>query len=187
LVKQTGDTVLFGGSFDPPHLGHTEIVRRLREMPGIRRIIVVPAFLNPFKSRSHAPAQKRLEWCRKVFDMPGVEISDFEILRGRPVYTIETLEEMKKLYTISSIVIGADNLASLPQWKDFDILNRTVAWIVATRENERPDASVLKNYRLLPVNVPVSSTDIRAGKGMEYVDPRIRGDVKKYYITKDQT
>jgi nicotinate-nucleotide adenylyltransferase len=94
---------------------------------------------------------------------------------------------MKKLYPISFIVIGADNLASLPQWKDFDILNQTVAWIVATRKNERPDASVLKNYKLLPVNVPVSSTDIRAGKGMEYVDPRIRGDVKKYYITKDQT
>jgi len=184
LVNGPDGTVLFGGSFDPPHQGHSEIIRQLAQWPEIRKIIVMPAFRNPFKNRFHAPPEKRLEWCRKVFRLPKVEVSDFEISKGRPVYTIETVRELEQRSPVSHLLIGADNLATLPEWKDFETLNRTLTWIVATREGDHPDTSILRHFRTLPVKVPVSSTEIRAGRGLRYVDPAIREEVARYYHQK---
>jgi len=186
LVNDARDTALFGGSFDPPHLGHLEIIRRVLARPEIRRVIVVPAWLNPFKKQSHAPAEKRLEWCRKLFDLPGVVVSDYEIRQGRPVYTIETYRALGHDYPIGYLVVGADNLAELPKWHDFDTLNRELTWIVATRRGNDVDTSMLRNAMLLPVDVPVSSTLIRQGEGLEYVDERIRDEVRSLYPPKTQ-
>ena len=59
---------LFGGSFDPPHSGHiTVIYEALKSLP-IERVIVVPAYVNPFKSGTHAPASLRLQWLKTIFD-----------------------------------------------------------------------------------------------------------------------
>jgi nicotinate-nucleotide adenylyltransferase len=182
LVKREGSAALFGGSFDPPHLGHRAILEALLKRPDIGRVFVVPAWLNPFKERSHATPRQRLEWCRRTLDLPGVEISDREIRKGRPVYTVETWEELRKEgVPLRYLVVGSDNLPDLPRWRDFDRLNDEAVWIVATREGERPDLSGLKRAELLPVAVPVSSTMIRRGEGWEYLDPRIRDEVRRTY------
>ncbi len=186
LVKGSGEAALFGGSFDPPHLGHRRIVEKLLERPRIDRVVLVPAWLNPFKEQSHASAHQRLEWCRRVFDLPGAEVSDYEIRQGRPVYTIETWRALKKSYPLRYLVIGSDNLSSITKWKDFETLNREAIWIVATRGGEHPDLSILREAQILPVEVPVSSTEIRQGRGLEYVDPRIREEViRTYHLSKE--
>ena len=186
LVKRSGEAALFGGSFDPPHLGHRRIVEKLLKQPRIDQVIVVPAWLNPFKEQSHASALQRLEWCRRVFDLPGAEVSDYEIRQGRPVYTIETWRALKKSYPLRYLVIGSDNLSSITKWKDFETLNREAIWIVATRGGEHPDLSIFREAQILPVEVPVSSTEIRRGRGLEYVDPRIREEViRTYHLSKE--
>ena len=185
MVNDARDTALFGGSFDPPHLGHREIIRRALALPQIRRVVVVPAWLNPFKERSHAPAEKRLEWCRRVFDRPGIVVSDYEIRQGRPVYTVETYRALSRRYPIGYLVVGADNLAELPKWHSFEELNRELTGIVATREGSGVDTSMLRRFIRLPVSVPVSSTMIRNGEGLEYVDQRIRKEVAALYPPKN--
>ncbi len=58
---------IFGGSFDPPHLGHKEIIKRVLELKDVDMLLVVPTYLNPFKSNFSADAKLRLEWVRKSF------------------------------------------------------------------------------------------------------------------------
>jgi len=182
LVKSGKSVALFGGSFDPPHLGHRRILESLLALPEIDRVIVMPAWLNPFKERSHASAEQRLTWCRSVLDLPGVEISDWEIRQKRPVYTIETWETLRREgLPLRYLVIGSDNLPEIRKWKDFRRLDDEAVWIVATRKGSHPDLNPLSRARLLPVDVPVSSTMIRRGEGVEYLDPRIRDEVLATY------
>jgi nicotinate-nucleotide adenylyltransferase len=182
LVKSTESVALFGGSFDPPHRGHAEILDALLRRPEIDRVILMPAWLNPFKESSHASAERRLEWCRRLFSRPGVEVSDWEIRQERPVYTIETWRHLRESgVPLRYLVIGSDNLPTLKKWKDFERLDREATWIVATREGTAADLGGLRRAWTLPVHVPVSSTEIRRGRGLEYVDPSIREEVRQVY------
>ncbi len=149
---------LFGGSFDPPHSGHIAIIEEALQQLDIEKIVVVPAYVNPFKSGSHAPAALRLAWLREIFKhRSDVEISDFEIEQERPVRTVETLRYFKDKADVIYLIIGADNLASLKQWHLYDELNELVTWVVATRDNiDVPDS-----YITLDITKPVSSTELR--------------------------
>jgi len=71
---------LYGGSFDPPHLGHEAIVKALRELDFIEKVVVMPTFLNPFKESFTAPAELRLQWLKKIFSSyKDVEVSSYEV------------------------------------------------------------------------------------------------------------
>ena len=87
------DTIaLFGGSFDPPHIGHEAIVKALIKFKDIDKIVVMPTFLNPFKSHFYAPAALRLEWLREIFrEYKNVEISDYEVLQKREQQPLRAL------------------------------------------------------------------------------------------------
>ncbi len=174
---------LFGGSFDPPHLGHLEIIKETLKIAN--GVIVVPTFLNPFKKSFSAPPKKRLEWAQKSFNLPNVIISQYEIEQGRPVYTIETLKALSKEYPISYIVIGADNLKNIQKWKNFEALNSTITWIVASRNKEPLDTKALRDVITISVSKDVSSSEIRAGKKLEFLDEKIKQEViDEYKLTK---
>ncbi len=180
-MKEKVTYALFGGSFDPPHLGHSEIVKSLLKLDGVDRVLVVPTFLNPFKSSYSVDGKKRLEWVKEVFDFKGVEISAYEIEQQRAVYTVETFRELSKKYNIKYIVIGADNLKSLSKWRDFEFLNSRVCWIVATRTGSNLDFSSLKEYKILNISLDVSSSDIRDGKSLEFIEEKIKSQVLLEY------
>ena len=178
---------LFGGSFDPPHKGHQEIVQSLLELEKIDSLLIVPTYQNPFKDGFHATPEQRLEWCKKLFSGDSCEVIDYEIAQKRPVYTIETYNALSKIYNIKAIVIGADNLKSITKWRDFEKLNSKIEWIVATRPNEKLDTAALRNYTTLSLNNNISSSEIREGKKLEFIDKAIRKQVQRVYnITKNQ-
>ena len=177
MVKNRPTIALFGGSFDPPHRGHQAIVDAISSFEDIDKLIVMPAFLNPFKEHTLAPAQQRLAWCKKVFHTDKVTVSDFEISQERAVYTIETLEMLEKQYHAKYLVIGADNLAQLRQWKAFDEINSRITWVVVARGSDSLDCHLLKQCKQLAVEIPISSTEIRNGHYLEQVDSRIRAEV----------
>ena len=182
MGKNDTATAIYGGSFDPPHMGHREVIKKTLAIGGIDRVVVVPSWLNPFKESFHASAQKRYEWCRVVFgDIEGVEISDFEILQNRAVYTIETYKELSQKYPITHIVIGADNLQSIDRWRDFEILNSQIEWIVAKRRGYDIVTSKLRRFKIIETDTPISSSDIREGRGLEYIDSRILDEIKSIY------
>jgi nicotinate-nucleotide adenylyltransferase len=182
LIKR--GSALFGGSFDPPHLGHKKIVQETLKLKDVGKVIIVPTFLNPFKDNSFLPPEKRLELLKKMFkDQKNVIIEDFEIRQKRKVYTIETLRALKKRYNIKYIVIGADNLKSITKWKEFEELNSNFSWIVATRDkNSLENLNLLRDYRVIKVDIPISSTQIRSQKGLKFIDPKILEEIEKFYF-----
>ena len=169
---------LFGGSFDPPHLGHVKIVEALKSLDFIDKIIIMPTYLNPFKSNFVADANTRLEWLKDIFqDDQNVEVSAFEVEQKTKVPTIQTVKYLKQTYDTVYLVIGADNLASLTEWYKYDELKTLVKFVVASRENiDIPD-----NYIKLNVNIPISSTTLRENRDILFLPPKIAKQIKNYY------
>ena len=150
------DTLLFGGSFDPVHIGHLYIIRKAFELTGASRIIVMPASLSNFKQgHSPAPAADRLAMLRLAledFEVPGgcqVVISDWELSRavnGR-----------------LGFLIGDDLLPGLPGWWRWDELRRLVTFVCFTRGGVAtvPDGADVLLYEVEACEA--SSSAVRAG------------------------
>ncbi len=149
---------LFGGSFDPPHIGHKAIVEAALNLKDIDKVIVMPAFLNPFKSESHLTATQRLKLVKEMFkDEKKVEVSDFEVLQKQKVASITTVKHLLQKYDSIYLIIGADNLASLKKWQDYEELKKLVTFVVAKRDN----IEIPEKYIILDVDENISSTEIR--------------------------
>jgi len=169
---------LFGGSFDPPHKGHIAVVEAALKRLDIDKLVIVPTYLNPFKSRSFASPHQRLEWLETIFgNDPRLEISDFEIRQNRSVPSIKTVREFEKRYEKIYFIIGADNLASLEKWFAYDELNAKVEWVVA----KRGDIHVPDNFICLDIDVPVSSTELRKGQSHHYISEALRKEIATFY------
>ncbi len=180
MVKRSKPSVaLFGGSFDPPHAGHQAIVETVAKRPDIDKLIVVPAYLNPFKTASHATAAQRLAWCHQLFGhIPKVEVDAYEIEQGRSVTTAETLRHFQESYDVNYLVIGADNLSGLTRWHQFAWLNDTVTWLIVTRKGHTLQTDTLRDYEVITLDLPYSSTEIRDNGQFDDVDRSIRESVQ---------
>jgi len=172
-----GNIALFGGSFDPPHIGHIAVVdAALRELD-IDKVIVEPAFLNPFKTQNFAPADIRLKWLKQIFcSYKRVSVDDFEVKQGKKVPTIKTVRHHIK-YNKIYLIIGADNLESLHKWYKFDELKKLVTFVIASRDA----IDIPKKYIALHVNAPVSSTALRAKIQKQFLPQEIAQEVEKFY------
>jgi nicotinate-nucleotide adenylyltransferase len=169
---------LYGGSFDPPHLGHEAIIKALQELDFIDKIIVMPTFLNPFKEKFAAPAALRLKWLEKIFsDYEKVEVSSFEVDKKKKVPTIESVLALQKDFDRIYLVIGADNLATLKEWYRFDELNKLVHFIVASRQN----IEVPQNFLKLDVDVDVSSSALRKNIDISKLPKKCAREIAHYY------
>ena len=170
---------IFGGSFDPPHRGHQLIVEKAIESLTVEKLIVLPAYLNPFKTSTLADAHTRLSWCHALFDpMEHVEVSDYEIKEGRSTVTSQSVKHFNQLYNVKYLIIGSDNLSTLTKWHEFEWLNANVTWVIATRTDGHLETEKLKNWLILPMKVNVSSTKIRDEKDLQFIDNRIKQSVK---------
>ncbi len=159
--------VMFGGSFDPPHVGHSAMAERLCAC-GAQRLFVVPTFLSPFKTQSLFCAELRLRWAKIVFANPKIVVSDFEIARGASTPSLHTLDYLHHAIANTQkfgIVIGADQLARLHEWFGFEILRQKAVFVVFARPNFPCDAAILQTIDFCWVDFfcPYSSTQIRQG------------------------
>ncbi len=169
---------LYGGSFDPPHLGHEAIVKALRKLNFIDKVIVMPTFLNPFKESFTAPAELRLQWLKKIFSAyEDVEVSSYEVDLKKKVPTIETVKYLQKCYEKIYLVIGADNLKSLHQWYKYDELKKLVTFIVVTRDK----IEVPKNFIRLEIDEDISSSDLRKNFDSLKIPEKVRDEITQYY------
>jgi nicotinate-nucleotide adenylyltransferase len=126
---------LFGGSFDPPHLGHLAVAQACLSHLEIDEVIWVPNFRNPLRRKSFATATHRLQMCQLATeDHPGMAVSDIEVGRGTKSYTIETVEEILMVRPGQLwIVMGADALEGLLNWKEPERLTRLCRIAVVAR------------------------------------------------------
>lgn len=170
---------IFGGSFDPPHRGHQLIVEKAIEDLDIEKLLVIPAYLNPFKTSTLADAHTRLSWCHTLFDaMDIIEVNDYEIKEGKSTVTSQSVKHFNQAYNVKYLIIGSDNLSTLTKWHEFEWLNENITWVLATRGNSHLDTEKLKNWLLLPVEAAMSSTQIREEKDLQFIDKKIRQSVK---------
>lgn len=176
---------IFGGSFDPPHVGHQTIVKKILKKLDIDLLIVVPAYLNPLKVKSFLDAKVRYKLLKKLFaKKEKVIVSPYEIEQERPVYSIETIKHIidkykpEKLY----LIIGADNYESFHLWQSFEEIKELVTLVVVTRDGIK--YSKEEPVKKLKVNIKISSTQLRNTFNLEYVPKRIRKEIKKIWNKK---
>lgn len=165
---------LYGGTFAPPHLGHVHAARAfLRAIP-VDRLLVMPTFQPPHKVKASGDTPEvRLEMCRAAFgNIPGVEVSDYEITKADVSYTVQTLRyltaENREIY----MLCGTDMFLTLEKWYQAEEIFRLAKIVCMSRTTEKKQeiAETHARYRqkfgqdciLLKENpLEVSSTKIR--------------------------
>jgi nicotinate-nucleotide adenylyltransferase len=113
---------ILGGTFNPPHLGHLIAAQEAHHQLGLDRVLLIPARIPPHKPVEHEPgAEHRLELCRRaVGSDPRFAVSDLELARPGPSYTVDTLEELHSQTPDSQLflIVGGDVAAGLPRWHE---------------------------------------------------------------------
>lgn len=192
--------LVFGGTFDPPHLAHIRQPDRVRQIVGASKVIYVPAGQSPFKLNSSqtdaALRMKMLE--RALADCPWAELCRFEVDRlstdsDEPSYTITTIRHLLNRYDRHArlrLLIGADQLLSFHRWRAWEAIEQLASPIVMIRPPWTPLDLIVQlplelrsldwSQRLVAIPVePHSSTDIRrrvaAGESTEgLLHPEVR-------------
>ena len=130
---------IYGGTFNPPHLGHKKIAIELKEKANLDKVIIVPTFVPPHKQGCNiAPSVHRVEMCRLLFTESFFEISDIEIAREGKSYTFDTMCELKEIYPEDELflIIGSDMLLSFHKWYRYEDILSVATLCVATRQED---------------------------------------------------
>jgi len=172
---------LFGGTFDPIHLGHLEIARRAKELLDLDEVRFLPCHTSPHKRGvASAPAADRLEMVRVAIQgLPWAVVDDFDLSRPPPSYSYETAEEMTRRFPESRLfwIMGADQWRALPQWKKPERLAELVEFIVFARDGQ-PEPHADWTMHFLTGTHPASATAIRQAladglKGLPWLAPEV--------------
>ena len=159
---------VFGGSFDPFHEGHFQVIKEALKTLDLDKLFVIPTYLNPFKSSFFLSETVRFQKVKKALaGFEKVEVLDFEISQKRQVTTYETISYLKIKYDLDKIyfIIGADNLKSLKKWHNYNELEKLVEFVVAKRDGIK----VPENYKTLDIKVDISSTKLRRDMRVEKI------------------
>ena len=167
---------VFGGTFDPVHVGHLAIARAALEAVPLDRVLFVPARRSPLKERgpfaSEADRLAMLETA--IADEPRFSLSHAELEREGPSYTVETIERLAGEDELF-LILGSDALADFARWKDPERIARLATLLVADRPGAplpAPDAPV----RMFDApRLDISSRELRAraarGRSLRYLVP----------------
>ena len=169
---------IFGGSFDPIHIAHKAIVESALKELDIDKLIIVPTYLNPFKSSFCLEPQTRFNLLKKVFkDFAKVEVCDFEIKQEKLSYTYETVSYIKSLYNPDKIyfILGQDNLLNLEKWYRIEDLKEEVEFVVASRVGF--ESSKKHDLKTLNIDINISSTNLRQSIDINYIPKEIQKEI----------
>ena len=166
-MKRVG---IFGGAFDPPHIGHLRLAQQCRERLGLEELLIVPTFHSPHKPNPNTDFDHRLEMCKLTFQGKIYTVTDIERQIGGEGYTINTLRKIKENYpkgTKFFLIIGGDMLFYFDNWYRYESILKECSVVAAAREEDSyadltEKAAELGHVKVL--NLPVteiSSTEIR--------------------------
>lgn len=150
-LKQEIKLGIFGGTFNPIHIGHLILAEDVREEFKLDRVVFIPTNLPPHKrlengvSSSHRAEMVKIA----IEDNPYFSIDYVEINRGGLSYTVNTAEYIYENYSFRGkpyFILGSDQAFTLKNWKDIDKLSTLFDFIVILRRGERGSIKDLKKY-----------------------------------------
>ncbi len=168
--------ILFGGSFDPVHVGHILLARDVKEKMGAKEVIFMPAYRAPLKEGHNAPPEDRLNMLRLALKREeGFRVDDYEIKRKGTSYTVYTLRYLRKRFGDEElyVLLGSDSFLRFHLWKEPHEILRLARIIVVEREGKLgsvkeylrehfPGVRIGEEVILLRTRrVDISSTEIR--------------------------
>ena len=138
---------LFGGTFNPIHFGHLRVAVEVKEGFELNELFLIPAALPPHKMPGEVvDAADRLKMLKRAIeDTPGLKLSDVELKRSGPSYTIDTINFFKDGLSEDSqiyLIMGMDAFLEIDTWKAYDELLTQISFIVINRPNVSSDQSV---------------------------------------------
>ena len=170
---------VFGGTFNPFHIGHYEILSALCNDGRFDKVLLVPDRIPPHKAYSYdVPDNDRIEMCRIACeDFRKAELSLIEFERAGKSYTVDTVKALKKLYPGDELFIacGGDMIKSLDTWYHFEKLKKEVAFIAFNRADDDCFNRDVERLRALGARIIVSDkriTDISSSKLRKNPDGR---------------
>ena len=175
--EQFHTIAILGGTFNPVHAGHVEIVQAiLKARPEVEQLVCMPNHIPAYKEKAAiVDGNMRLDMLRLAMNqIPKVSVSDFELKRDGYTYTVDTFTRLKQLYPKLTIefVIGDDSLFQLHKWYEFERLAELCEILVVARGEQRDtiEAYIGEFHTKYPAfrisyvempQVPVSSSEIR--------------------------
>ncbi|MBU0560627.1 MAG: nicotinate (nicotinamide) nucleotide adenylyltransferase [Bacteroidetes bacterium] len=158
---------IFGGTFDPIHIGHLITAESVFEQRELEKIIFIPCFISPHKTNVKSiEAIHRIKMVELAAEgNQFIEVSDYEINKGDVSYTFDTLQYLKQQYENLELIIGYDNLVNFHTWKNPEGILELTKLLVLKRKSD-DDEKKLHNFydNTIYINTPVieiSSSEIR--------------------------
>ena len=168
---------IYGGSFNPPHIGHIQAAKQAVEVLNLDKLLVIPAGIAPHKDMpDNTPTPRhRLDMLRLTLaDCPEIEVSDLEVNREGPSYTWETIQHLKEMYPEACLILfmGTDMFLSIDSWKNSEFIlenatlgvfyrgNKGEAQAIEAKKAEL-EAQGAKVELVQNVVIPISSTQMR--------------------------
>ena len=149
---------LFGGTFDPPHIGHLLVAQTIFEAENFDKIVFIPTNITPEKNNVTNIKDRVAMLTMAVTSNPNFEICDMEINRGGISYSIDTIKEYRKEFKLSSnelfYLIGSDSLQNFHLWKEPSQILDNCRVIVALRPGFKPSDisnSILRKVRFASI------------------------------------
>jgi nicotinate-nucleotide adenylyltransferase len=143
---------LFGGTFDPFHNGHLRMAVEIRERLGLSRVVLLPARQPPHKPEQPvSDARHRLAMtAASVAGLPGIEVSDLELRREGPSYSLHTVLEFQRAEPDAEFLfmIGADAFAEVTTWHRYEELLSSCDFILLPRPGTAPEAAFPAELRM---------------------------------------
>jgi nicotinate-nucleotide adenylyltransferase len=193
---------VFGGTFNPPHMGHLSSLQEVLKKAGLGKIHVVPAAQSPLKTPLEGPTpDQRLQMTKLAVESWGPEfvVDDQEVRRGGKSYTIDTLKNLRKTVSAENLylIIGMDKLDELEDWKDLSSILTEANLIITSRPGfafpENPE-ELPPTIRGLVEEFDFNFVELKTGRNVQFVRVkdieisaselrkwiRIRKNVEKY-------
>lgn len=190
---------IYGGTFDPVHIGHLNLCKTMQEKLAVDEILMIPTGTPPHKAATATKAEYRLEMCKLAVKDFGLtaNVSDIEIRREGRSYTFLTVTELLEQMTDVELylIMGADMFMSLETWYRFEDLKKLVTFAAVQRDDVstselEAEAERLKSIgcKCVTVSLPavdVSSTDVRnrVHEGLP-IDGLVTKSVEKFIYEK---
>ncbi len=148
-AENTKKIGILGGTFNPVHLGHTEIALKLREEFALEYVLIIPVGSPPHKHYEIASEQDRINMLKLSTEkLPCLKVCEIECDRDGLTYTVDTMRSLEKKDTTYYYIIGSDTLFDLETWKEIPAICKLTEFICVRRNNASPTAMANEIARL---------------------------------------